>query len=171
MTIDASAGQSANPGAATSTDNDETKPRGEVGYGKPPAEHQFKKGNTANRRGRPKGSENSKTIFKRLLEERLPLTRGKRRAWKSRIELLVIAMVDAGLVGSFASMDVVVRMEEKIGTIDEKTNNNQRKVGYLLLEEAPTPEDWEAGFAKLPDFQRKLKEEREARMAEPMRKQ
>ena len=80
-------------------------------------------------------------------------------------------MVDAGLVGSLAAMDVVVKMEEKIGTIDEKTNSNQREGGYLVVPEPCSEEEWEAEFAKLPAFQQKLREEREGRMAEVMKKQ
>lgn len=48
----------------------------EVGYGKPPVEHQFKQGDE--RAGRPKGSYSLKTIIKKLLQdEKIELKDGR----------------------------------------------------------------------------------------------
>jgi hypothetical protein len=43
----------------------------DVGYRKPPKEHQFKPGNNANPKGRPKGSKNLATILKEKLDKTL----------------------------------------------------------------------------------------------------
>ncbi len=41
----------------------------EVGYGKPPKEHQFKKGQSGNRKGRRKGHKNMHTIMEEVLKQ------------------------------------------------------------------------------------------------------
>ena len=50
----------------------------EVGYKKPPVEHQFKPGNNANPGGRPKGSVSLTTTLRRLLAE---IPKGQRKSW------------------------------------------------------------------------------------------
>lgn len=41
----------------------------EVGYGRPPAAHQFKAGQSGNPKGRPKGRKNMKQMFEEIMEE------------------------------------------------------------------------------------------------------
>ena len=42
-----------------------------VGYGKPPSQHQFKPGQSGNKKGRPKGAKNEATILREILTRRL----------------------------------------------------------------------------------------------------
>lgn len=42
-----------------------------VGYGKPPKQHQFKKGHSGNARGRPKRSRNVRTLLMETLNQRV----------------------------------------------------------------------------------------------------
>ena len=44
---------------------------GEVGYGKPPRQHQFRPGQSGNPKGRPKGSRNESTILRQILEHKI----------------------------------------------------------------------------------------------------
>jgi hypothetical protein len=46
----------------------------EVGRGKPPKAHQFKPGQSGNPGGRKKGSLNTNTVLKRVLESEMDLT-------------------------------------------------------------------------------------------------
>jgi hypothetical protein len=48
----------------------------ETGYGKPPKRHQFKPGQTGNRRGRPKGSKNTATLLREILDRKIELRTG-----------------------------------------------------------------------------------------------
>jgi hypothetical protein len=48
--------------------------RTDVGYGRPPIEHQFKPGQSGNKRGRPKGSKNEATIIKEILSRKVKMT-------------------------------------------------------------------------------------------------
>jgi hypothetical protein len=49
-----------------------------VGYGKPPASTQFRKGQSGNRSGRPKGTNNLKTDLLEELREKVTLKEGER---------------------------------------------------------------------------------------------
>ena len=59
--------------------SDDPKDDDVVGYGKPPRHSQFKKGQSGNPRGRPKGAKNAATILNEALNERVTVTEGGKR--------------------------------------------------------------------------------------------
>lgn len=59
----------------------------EVGYGRPPKATQFKKGISGNKRGRPKGRKNARTIAREALDRKRPVTMDGRRKKMSNMEI------------------------------------------------------------------------------------
>jgi hypothetical protein len=87
----------------------------EVGRGRPPKHSQFKPGNNANPRGRPKGARNIATILKDELDQRMPATIGGRTTKLQKRELLIKQLVQAGLKGDFKSLVMLIRLEQQFG--------------------------------------------------------
>jgi len=71
----------------------------EVGFGKPPRQTQFKKGQSGNPQGRPHGAKNMATLFTQALKERVTVTENGRRRSISKQEALVKHLVNKALSG------------------------------------------------------------------------
>ena len=70
-----------------------------VGYSKPPKATQFKKGQSGNLRGRPKGAANFATVLEQALKDKVIVNdNGDRRAI-SKLEALVTQMVNKAISG------------------------------------------------------------------------
>ncbi|MBR1153973.1 DUF5681 domain-containing protein [Bradyrhizobium sp. JYMT SZCCT0428] len=77
--------------------------RDDVGYGKPPREHQFKPGKSGNPKGRPKGAKNPETILLELLQQQVGLNeRGKARRI-TILEAIFRRIIEDGLKGNTKS--------------------------------------------------------------------
>ena len=70
-----------------------------VGYGKPPAEHQFKKNNSANRKGRPPGALSLKTDLAAELGGRVPITENGKKRKATRQQVVLKAQVQKAMKG------------------------------------------------------------------------
>jgi hypothetical protein len=71
-----------------------------VGYGKPPPEHRFRQGQSGNSKGRPRGSVNEATTWKKLLLRTVTITEGGRTRKISMIELLCRKLIEHSLKGN-----------------------------------------------------------------------
>ncbi len=63
-----------------------------VGYGKPPLIRRFKSGQSGNRRGRPRGSKNRKTIVREIAHEMHAVTEDGQRRRRSTLALMLLAL-------------------------------------------------------------------------------
>ena len=92
-----------------------SKPEHEVGYKKPPVRSQFKKGQSGNPTGRPKGTRNFKTDLKDALAQPVQVTDGGRtrsistqRAGLERLRL-------KALTGDQRALDRLIALAERHG--------------------------------------------------------
>lgn len=81
----------------------------DVGYGKPPKEHQFQKGQSGNPKGRAKGSKNLNTLVRELLDERIPINTPTGRRHVARIEVLLRKLIEVAAKGNTKAMEQLLR--------------------------------------------------------------
>jgi hypothetical protein len=76
----------------------------QVGYGKPPRPNQFKKGQSGNPKGRPRGSRNATTLLKEALNEQVIITENGRRRTITKKEAIVTQIVNKAASGDHRSI-------------------------------------------------------------------
>ena len=119
--------------------------KGEVGYGKPPTEHRFQPGKSGNPGGRPKGANGRRATVKRVLMEKHradPAGTGKPKQYPA-IELVLILLKQLAASGDQRSFKAFTNLEKKFGPVDM----DGKKVGYLVVPEELTPEEWMAKYS------------------------
>lgn len=80
-----------------------------VTRGKPPREHQFKPGQSGNPRGRPRGSQNFRTLLQRELDQQITATNNGREVRMTKREAMVKRIVGEALKGNLKAFDVVLQ--------------------------------------------------------------
>lgn len=109
----------------------------EVGYGKPPREHQFpkgKSGNPAGSRGRKRGPSSFTEAMKAaLLKKQTVIIDGKRRRM-TRFEIMLEGLSGSAMQGDEAARKEVIRMASQIDKFDKQYPEEQaeRKVEVTL---------------------------------------
>jgi hypothetical protein len=79
--------------------NNDEKVKGEIGYKKPPRDRQFKKGQSGNPKGRPKGAKNYSGILQRELNARISITENGKHQAVTKQEALVKSTLNIALRG------------------------------------------------------------------------
>jgi Family of unknown function (DUF5681) len=77
----------------------------EVGYGKPPKHGQFKKGQSGNPKGRPKGSHNLETDVRSVLNTRIAVNEGGKTRKVSTQLATLLRLKEKALKGDSRSLD------------------------------------------------------------------
>ena len=80
-----------------------------VTRGKPPREHQFKKGQSGNPRGRPKGSQNFRTLLQRELDRQITATNNGREVRMTKREAMAKRLVGEALKGNLKALEAVLQ--------------------------------------------------------------
>lgn len=104
-----------------------------VGYGKPPKATQFKKGQSGNPKGRPKGSLNAATVMKKIAAEMVTVPENGREIRMSKLELLLRKIFHRAAKGDNRSTDITLHL------VDQESD-----VADPAVERAETPDQDEA---------------------------
>jgi hypothetical protein len=82
--------------------------RERVGYCRPPKKNRFKKGQSGNPRGRPKGRKNEETIWNELLDRKVKVRERGRERWITVREALQRRFLEDALRGNAKSAAFVL---------------------------------------------------------------
>ena len=88
------------------SDNTTDKPY-EVGFGKPPKSTQFRKGQSGNSKGRPKGKPNLATVINRTLQAKVIINENGRRREVTKLEAGMIQMSNKAAAGDLRALNMV----------------------------------------------------------------
>jgi hypothetical protein len=75
-------------------------PGPEVGYGKPPAKHRFKTGQSGNPKGRPKGAKSHGLILRELLNRKIEVRESGRARKITVFEAILLRFTEDALKGN-----------------------------------------------------------------------
>ena len=87
----------------------------EVGYGKPPQNTRFKKGQSGNPRGRAPGAKNMKTLLTKALNELVVVTDNGGRRMVTKREAIVTQLVNRSAKADFKAIQILLGMLRDIG--------------------------------------------------------
>ncbi|MEM6414328.1 MAG: DUF5681 domain-containing protein [Pseudomonadota bacterium] len=82
----------------------------DVGYGKPPKAGQFKKGQSGNPKGRPKGSNNLSTDVKEILKTPVAINEGGKPKKVSTQQAMLLRLRQDALKGDAKAIDQLVKL-------------------------------------------------------------
>ena len=116
----------------------------DVGYGKTPKHTRFKKGQSGNPKGRPKGSKNLKTIIDETLSTRVPVTLdGKKRTMPLR-EALIHKLAADSFNGSVRDKIAFMSFVDQHSPIESSWRDPSPPILVeYVLPEGKTVEDYE----------------------------
>lgn len=80
----------------------------EIGYGKPPKEYQFKKGQSGNKKGRPKNSKNTYVLLDEILSQTIPITENGKLMHISKRNAVLIQLVNKAVKGDLKATNALL---------------------------------------------------------------
>lgn len=82
----------------------------DIGFGKPPIDHQFKPGQSGNPKGRPKGTKNLATDLQEELEEKILITESGQQIKTTKQRAMLKTLMAKALKGDLRAADSVIRL-------------------------------------------------------------
>jgi hypothetical protein len=123
--------------------SDDTKDY-EVGYGKPPKHTRFKKGQSGNPKGRPKGAMGFTASLKQEMESKVTVREGGREVKVSKAEAAAKRLVGKALGGDMAALKMLAFFDEDLST---RVQQEADKIEQAVVPDQ-TDEDVLAYFAR-----------------------
>jgi hypothetical protein len=129
-----------------------------VGHGNPPRKTRFRRGQSGNPRGRPKGAKGRKQIVAKIANEMHWVVEDGNRRRRSTLELILLQLRNLAVQGNIQAFHAYHDLLAKYAPQETKT-----QAGYLIVpEQMATAEEWERVVApRLEAYQRRLREEAE----------
>ena len=86
-----------------------------AGKGYPPRKTRFRKGQSGNPNGRPKGSKNLATILNRELQKKVTIREGDKTRRATKGEAVVISTINKSLSGDTKATNTVLALQSRAG--------------------------------------------------------
>jgi hypothetical protein len=113
-----------------------------VGYKQPPINTRFKKWQSGNRKGRPKGGLAMRPLFERLMKETVPVKDGDKQRRIATSDALMQVLVRGAIRGEPGAVRVQSFLEDKIGLLNIDESLDPAKRAYLTVPEKLPREEW-----------------------------
>ena len=108
-----------------------------VGRGKPPRHSRFKKGQSGNPKGRPRGSENHYSILMKVLNERVVATVKGRRRTITKLQAVLMQTVNQAASGDYrhtqlllSKLPQIEEWTERLSRIAPPAVSNEKRQGF-----------------------------------------
>ena len=128
-----------------------------VGYGKPPKATQFKKGESGNPNGRPKGTRNIATLLDEALNSRITVRDGDAIRSMSAIDAMIQSLIVQAVKGDHKAIQLVIKLMEQ-HKVMEPPPPEQPQTGVLVVHNPISMDMWNTLFG--PDDERREAVER-----------
>jgi hypothetical protein len=90
-----------------------------VGYSKPPSKHWFKPGQSGNPKGRPKGTKNTATVLRNILDRKVEMRIGGILRKVTVREAMLMRFAEAGLKGDTKAAGFLLQRYDMEETVNE----------------------------------------------------
>jgi Family of unknown function (DUF5681) len=90
-----------------------------VGYGKPPVRTRFKKGVSGNKGGRPKGSKNFSTLFRKELIRKVWISENGQRRKVTKMEATIMQIVNRAATGDPKAIQILTNLSREFGDLKQ----------------------------------------------------
>jgi hypothetical protein len=110
--------------------------RYEVGYCKPPEHSRFQPGRSGNPSGRPKGGQNFKTLFQKIMKEQISLREGSVTKKISKAEAILRGLAISAMKGDTRSVMALFKLAEQTGEFETEATNQALTIQWLTTYEA-----------------------------------
>jgi hypothetical protein len=118
-------------------------PRHQTGYKRPPAQHQFKKGQSGNRSGRPKEARSLITVLSNVLKQSVTFKQGGKTRQISKGDAIIKVLMNMGTKGDRRATDAVINLIGKIERLVDKPEAELKGVGVMVVPGvAKSSEEW-----------------------------
>ena len=108
----------------------------EVGYCRPPEHSRFQPGRSGNPSGRPKGAQNFKTLFQKIMKEQISLREGSTTKKISKAEAILRGLAISAMKGDTRSVMALFKLAEHSGEFDNEKTNGPLTIQWMTTYEA-----------------------------------
>ena len=98
------------------TSSDPNEPNYDIGYGRPPVQHRFRKGHSGNPKGKIQGQRTLKTELVEELQARITVTENGKTRKLSKLSVIVKRMVSDAAKGDARAREQLIRL---VGQIEQ----------------------------------------------------
>jgi len=116
---------------APASERAEPHENGRVGYGRPPVNTQFKKGQSGNPKGRPRGSFNVSTLFMKTLREKVVINENGQRKKVTKLEAALKQLVNKAASGDLRAINQLAELARESEAKQNVPGGEQPEIGEL----------------------------------------